>query len=240
MRLDKFLSACGLGTRTEVKKMIRQKRILVNQILAEKPEQKIDENKDEICLDRQVIRYQKSHYYLFYKPAGCVTAVTDKLHKTVMDYFPEQLRKGCSPVGRLDLDTEGLLLITDDGAFHHHLMSPAHHVEKCYEALLDCPVPEGTVELFQEGIDIGDEKKTLPAKLLVFEPEETEEGSTIYRAHLTLTEGRFHQVKRMFATQGCEVLFLKRIRLGNLTLGDLKPGSYRELTEQEVEELEGI
>ena len=167
-----------------------------------------------------------------------MTARTDNVHKTVMSYFPEEIKKDLSPVGRLDLDTEGLLLFTDDGALNHHLMSPAHHMEKTYFAVLDKQVPPEAVEMFQKGIDIGDEKPTLPAKLTILEPmlgtNTNGDQGEIFSAELTIQEGRFHQVKRMFQAVGCQVTYLKRLSIGSLTLGDLAPGEFRELAEEEV------
>ena len=183
------------------------------------------------------IIYEKYSYYLFHKPAGCVTARQDSLHKTVLDYFPEELQRNLSPVGRLDKDTEGLLLLTNDGAFNHYLMSPANHVAKTYYAVLDREVPEAAVNLFAEGVDIGDNKKTLPAELHILHTDLDKEKATKYAAELTICEGRFHQVKRMFAAVGCKVVYLKRIRMGSLTLNDLKKGTYRELSQEEINRL---
>lgn len=234
MRLDKYLTVCSIGSRSEVRKLVKEGRVTVNGVPAGKPEQKVDEKADAVCLDGKPLFYEQYRYYLFYKPAGCVTANSDKTHKTVMDYFPEKERKSLCPVGRLDRDTEGLLLVTNDGAFNHHLMSPSHHVAKCYYAQLDAPVPESAVEDFASGILIGDDKETLPATLERLESTEDGEGKPVYRAKLTITEGRYHQVKRMFQAVGCHVTYLKRISLGNLTLGGLQPGEYRRLTEQEL------
>ena len=166
-----------------------------------------------------------------------MTAKTDALHKTVMDYFPETVRKNCSPVGRLDKDTEGVLLITDDGGLNHHLMSPAHHVKKTYYAVLDREVPVSAIQQFAEGVDIGDEKKTLPAELEILPKQMQDTTNPVYHANLTISEGRFHQVKRMFETVGCHVVYLKRLSLGNLSLGELNPGEYRRLSEAEVTDL---
>jgi 16S rRNA pseudouridine516 synthase len=146
-----------------------------------------------------------------------------------MDYFPAAMRDRFSPVGRLDRDTEGLLLITDDGALNHRLTSPAHHVEKTYFARLDVPVPREAVELFASGVDIGDQKPTLPAQLTLL-PDERE-------AELTIQEGRFHQVRRMFETVGCTVIYLKRLSMGSITLGDLPRGEYRKLSPEELAQL---
>ena len=230
MRIDKYLADCGIGTRSEVKKYIKAKQITVNGEVVSKPEQKIDENNDVVCFKGEPISYEKYVYYLFHKPAGCVTAKQDNVHKTVMEYFPEEIHaKDIAPVGRLDLDTEGLLLFTNDGLLTHHLLSPTHHIPKTYYAVLDKEVPESAVELFKNGVDIGDDKLTLPAELVILSAKEVE---------LTIHEGRFHQVKRMFEAVGCTVTYLKRLSMGSLTLGDIEKGEYRKLTEEEVEILQ--
>lgn len=234
MRLDKYLCECALGTRTEVKKYIRQGLVSVNGQNAVKPEQRVDENTDFVTYKGQPLRYQKNIYYMLNKKKGCVTAVCDALHATVMDDFPPDLKKRLTPVGRLDLDTEGLLLLTDDGAFTHHILSPSHHMPKTYEAILDAPVPPESVELFHKGLDIGDDDMTLPAQLEILDAEKGCDDTAVYRARLTITEGRYHQVKRMFAAVGCHVLELKRLSIGELTLEGLQPGEYRELTKEEV------
>ena len=230
MRIDKYLADGGVGTRSEVKKYIKAKQITVNGEVVLKPELKIDENNDVVCFKGQPITYEKYVYYLFYKPAGCVTAKQDNVHKTVMDYFPDDIKiKDIAPVGRLDLDTEGLLLFTNDGPLTHHLLSPTHHIPKTYYAILDREVPETAIELFKEGVDIGDDKPTLPAELVILSEKEAE---------LTIHEGRFHQVKRMFEAVGCTVTYLKRLSIGTLTLGDLEKGEFRKLTEEEVKALQ--
>lgn len=229
LRIDKYLADCGLGTRSEVKKYIKAKQITVNGEVVAKPELKIDENVDEVRFKGQPIIYEKYVYYLLHKPAGCVTAKQDNVHKTVMEYFPEDIRtKDIAPVGRLDLDTEGLLLFTNDGVLTHHLLSPTHHIPKTYYAILDKEVPVSAIEQFKEGVDIGDDKPTLPAELVILSEKEAE---------LTIHEGRFHQVKRMFEVVGCTVTYLKRLSMGSLTLGDLQKGEYRKLTEDEVKTL---
>ena len=228
LRIDKYLADCGIGTRSEVKQYIKKKQILVNGELIAKPDIKIDENKDEVYFQGKKVVYEKYVYYLFHKPQGCVTAKQDNLHKTVMEYFPEDLQKILAPVGRLDLDTEGLLLLTNDGELTHHLLSPTHHIPKTYYAILDKTVPKEAVELFQKGIDIGDEKLTLPAELKILNETNT------FAAELTICEGRFHQVKRMFTSVGCKVTYLKRLSMGGLSLGDLPLGEYRKLTREEI------
>lgn len=235
MRIDKYLADCGVGTRSEVKKYIKAKQIMVNGDVVTKPEQKIDENIDIVCFKGQPIVYEKYVYYLLHKPAGCVTAKLDNVHKTVMEYFPEEIRaKNISPVGRLDLDTEGLLLFTNDGPLTHHLLSPTHHILKTYYAILDKEVPVSAVELFKEGVDIGDDKLTLPAELVILPETVDTEGNTMYSAELNIHEGRSHQVKRMFEAVGCTVIYLKRLSMGSLELGDLQKGEYRKLSGEEM------
>ena len=239
LRIDKYLADCGIGTRSEVKKYIKAKQITVNGEVVAKPEQKIDENADVICFKGQPITYEKYVYYLFHKPAGCVTAKQDNVHKTVMEYFPDEIRaKDIAPVGRLDLDTEGLLLFTNDGPLTHHLLSPTHHIPKTYYAILDKEVPESAVELFKDGVDIGDDKPTLPAELIILPIENKKDGSLVYSAELTIHEGRFHQVKRMFEAVGCTVTYLKRLSMGSLELGGLSLGEFRKLNENEVKNLQ--
>ena len=237
IRLDKFLADAGYGTRSEVKKQLKSGIVSMNGTVCKKPEEKIDPARDVVTVSGKEVVYAAFSYYLFYKPAGCVTAKSDALHKTVMDYFPEIVRKSCSPVGRLDKDTEGLLLITNDGELNHHLMSPVHHVKKTYYAVLDGEVPVSAIQQFAEGVDIGDDKKTLPAELEILPKQMQDTANPVYHANLTISEGRFHQVKRMFETVGCHVVYLKRLSLGNLSLGELNPGEYRRLSEAEVVDL---
>ena len=223
MRLDKFLTEMGLGTRSEVKKILKTKQITVNGEIVTKPETKVAPENDQISYKGEPVTYCEYEYYLFYKPAGCVTATEDQLHKTVMDYLTDTVRSDLFPVGRLDIDTEGLLLITNDG------LSPAKHVEKTYYAVIDGVVTEKDVNSFENGVDIGEEKLTKPGKLRILKSEPESE------IELTITEGRFHQVKRMFEAVGKKVLYLKRISMGPLQLtDDLKPGEYRPLTEEEI------
>ena len=232
MRLDKLLTELGTGSRSEVKKYIRQGLVTIDSVPVQKPEQKIDEKTAKVCFRGNEIVYAAYEYYLLYKPAGCVSATEDRLHKTVMDYLTDTVRKDLFPVGRLDLDTEGLLLITNDGALAHDLLSPSKHVEKTYYAKVKGRVTENDVNQFEKGVDIGEEKPTKPAKLVI-----VSEGD-ISEIRLTITEGRFHQVKRMFEAVGKEVVYLKRLSMGSLVLpDDLAPGDYRPLTTQELEAL---
>lgn len=219
----------GAGTRSEVKKLVRAGRVTINGAVAEKPEQKVDPETDTVCLDGEALLYAAYEYYLFHKPAGCVSATEDKIHKTVMDYLTDTLRDDLFPVGRLDIDTEGLLLITNDGALAHELLSPAHHVKKTYYARVAGRVTEEDARLFQQGVDIGEEKLTKPAELVILTSGEESE------IELTITEGKFHQVKRMFQAVGKEVVYLKRLSMGPLTLPEtLLPGEYWALTQEEL------
>lgn len=233
-RIDKFLAELGVGTRSEVKKYIKAGQVTVNGEPAIKPEMKIDVNHDEICFRGKKLIFTEYEYYLFHKPAGCVSATEDAIHKTVMDYLTDTVRKDLFPVGRLDLDTEGLLLITNDGALAHALLSPARHVAKTYYAKVQGKVTEEDAALFEKGVDIGEEKLTKPAKLVILKSDDISE------IKLTITEGKFHQVKRMFQAVGKEVIYLKRLSMGTLTLPeDLKRGEYRALTEEELAALKG-
>ena len=255
LRLDKYLAEVGIGTRSEVKKLIKAKLITVNGVIAAKPEMKVDEQTDEVCLRGEKLSYAAYEYYLFHKPAGCVSATEDNLHQTVMDYLTDTLRNDLFPVGRLDIDTEGLLLITNDGALAHELLSPTKHVAKTYYAKVLGKVTEEDVRLFESGIDIGEDKPTKPAKLVVLrndmtlaevavdglaEREDVTEASNFSEIELTITEGKFHQVKRMFQAVEKEVIYLKRLSMGSLTLPpDLEPGEYRALSEKELAALRG-
>ena len=232
MRLDKLLTELGTGSRSEVKKYIRLGLVTVNGEVIKKPEQKVDEKNDVVCFRGNHLIYTEYEYYLFHKPAGCVTATEDNLHRTVMDYLTDTTRHDLFPVGRLDLDTEGLLLITNDGALAHELLSPTKHVSKVYFAKIDGNVTEKDVNLFKNGVDIGEEKPTKPALLEILY------SGNISEVRLTITEGKFHQVKRMFEAVGKKVTYLKREAMGPLVLpDDLAPGEYRPLTEEELQEL---
>ena len=231
MRLDKFLCEMGVGTRSEVKNYLKKGQVTVNEEIIKKPETKIDENKDTICFLGRPLSYEAVQYFLLNKPAGCVTATRDKLSETVMSYLPENRRDDLFPVGRLDKDTEGLLLITNDGQLAHELLSPKKHVDKTYFAVIDGKVKEEHKQLFLEGLDIGDDDPTMPAKLVILKSGEISE------IELTIQEGRFHQVKRMFEAIGTKVTYLKRISMGPLSLGNLQPGEVRVLTETELEQL---
>ncbi len=238
VRLDKFLADAGAGTRSEVKKYIKRGLVQVNGITVKSPEQKIEAGKDQVVfLDKPVEAVAEFEYFLLHKPAGCVSATEDEKEKTVMEYVPSS-RKGLFPVGRLDKDTEGLLLITDDGALAHRLLSPRHHVEKTYFAKVEGIVSAQDEKAIAEGVDIGDEKPALPGKLKILKADEKEGTSEVL---LTICEGRFHQVKRMMKAVGKQVYYLKRISMGPLVLpDDLKKGECRPLTAKEIEELQAL
>lgn len=228
IRLDKYLADMGIGTRKEVKNDIRKGRIKVNGVTETSPECKIDLSSDKVSVDGHEIGYVSYEYYMFYKPAGCVSATEDKKHKTVVDFIDAK-RKDLFPVGRLDIDTEGLLLITNDGDLAHQLLSPKKHVEKVYYARIAGKVTKQDIALFQQGLDIGEEKLTLPAKLDIIKSDLESE------ILITITEGKYHQVKRMFEAVEKEVVYLKRMSMGSLSLDEsLKAGEYRTLRDDEL------
>lgn len=232
MRLDKYLAEMGVGTRQEVKKQIRQGKVTVNGTVVKAADTKIDETCDEVTIGDRNISYVSYEYYMLNKPGGVVSATEDRRDTTVIDLIKDKKRKDLFPVGRLDKDTEGLLLITNDGDLAHRLLAPKKHVDKVYYAKIDGMVTEEDVKRFAEGIDIGaeEEEMTRPAKLDIMKSAEESE------IRLTIHEGKFHQVKRMFLAVGKEVTYLKRERMGTLCLDEnLKPGEYRLLTEEEIE-----
>lgn len=235
MRLDKYLTEMGVGTRSEVKKLIRQKRVWCGDVCMTKPESKIDENKDCILVDGKQIVYEKFEYYMLNKPAGVVSAVTDGRDRTVMELLKDTRRRDLFPAGRLDKDTEGLLFITNDGELAHRILSPAKHVAKMYFVRVSGELTDEMIGRFAAGLDIGEKKLTRPAKLEILSKGEISE------ANLTIHEGKFHQVKRMFHAVGCEVRYLKRVSMGSLVLDpQLSKGEYRRLTADEVEELRSL
>ena len=230
VRLDKYLSNAGCGTRSEVKQRLKKGRVRVNGEEAKKPEQKVNPGMDEVCCRGVRILREEFQYYMLNKPAGYVSATKDPSQPVVLDLIRVPGKEELFPVGRLDLDTEGLLLLTNDGALAHELLSPRKHVDKTYFARLDRPADEGDIQRFQDGLDIGEKKKTLPARL--------ELGEDGMQVQVTIREGKFHQIKRMFQAVGKQVMYLKRLSMGSLTLdAGLKPGEWRKLTEQEIEGL---
>lgn len=233
MRLDKFLVENRIGSRSQVKEYIKKGMVQVNGQASKKPEEKVDENKDIVTFQGKEINYEKYTYIMLHKPAGVITATEDKSDQTVMDLLPSEYKKDCFPVGRLDKDTEGLLLITNNGELAHQLLSPKKHVDKTYFVRSNGLITNQMIATLQEGVDIGDEKKTLPSKAELLNASVNQS-----ELNLTITEGRFHQVKRMIHVFDQEVIYLKRLSMGNLKLDDsLQKGAYRFLTEDEIQGL---
>ena len=229
MRIDKFLSNNNLGTRSQVKEYLKSGVVTVNGEIVKKADFSIDENRDEICFKGKKIEYKKYIYIILNKPGEIVTATRDKKQETVMDLIKPLPAKDLFPVGRLDKDTTGLLLITNDGALSHRLLSPKYHVDKTYLVGTLHSLSKSDLEALEAGVDIGDEEITLPAKT-----ELIDEKSLL----LTIHEGRYHQVKRMLEAVGNEVVTLKRVSFGDLALPeDLEEGKWRELTEDELQKI---
>lgn len=232
IRLDKYLADMGVGTRAEVKKYIRQGKVKIDGLVVKSPEEKVNvENQDVSYLD-QPVGYQTFEYYMLNKPAGVISATTDTKDKTVIDLITDKKRKDLFPVGRLDKDTEGLLLITNDGELAHRLLSPKKHVDKVYYAKVKGVVTETDVKAFAEGVPLGQGEMAKPAVLEIIASDEISE------IKLTIQEGKFHQVKRMFLSVGKEVIYLKRLSMGTLVLDENLPlGGYRPLKAEELEQL---
>lgn len=288
IRLDKYLSNMTGESRSIIKSEIKKGNVIVNGATVLKAENKIDEIKDEVIYKGESVAYSKYAYYMFNKPAGCVSATTDNTCKTVIDYLKNEQVSGLFPVGRLDKDTEGLLIITNDGELAHKLLSPKKHVAKKYYARIKGNLPTDVEKRFEDGLDIGDEKKTLPARIEVLQNAKTtestdkltgktdnitgktdnmtgktdnmtgntdnitdvvisdrsdalpDEGPVLFdsEVYVVITEGRYHQVKRMFKAVGCEVTYLERKSMGGLELDDtLRRGEYRKLTAEEINTL---
>ena len=225
-RLDKIISATGKKSRREVREMVRQGRVLVDGKPVPAADMKVDPQTAVILLDGEPLGYEKFTYVMLHKPTGVLTATEDRRQETVLDLLPPELRRrALSPVGRLDKDTEGLLLLTNDGQLAHRLLSPKSHVDKVYYARVDGALEPGDIAAFAAGMTLGDGLECLPAGLEILSPTE---------ALVTLREGKFHQVKRMLAARGKPVLYLKRLSMGRLRLDPaLAPGAWRMLTEEE-------
>ena len=256
IRLDKYLADSGYGTRSEVRSFLRIGKIRINGSVVKDGALKIDTDKDEVSVDGENIEYSRYEYYMLHKPAGVISASGDKKEKTVVDLIESKKRRDLFPVGRLDRDTEGLLIITNDGDMAHRLLSPKKHIEKCYRAIVSGELPEDAAERFRDGIDIGDEKLTKEAyyreleisealedkylkeryeRLKEISEDAEEEYKKLAIVELRITEGRYHEIKRMFTQLGCKVEYLKRYSMGNVSLDEkLSPGEYRTLTEDEL------
>ncbi|MDO4271259.1 MAG: pseudouridine synthase [Eubacteriales bacterium] len=229
MRLDKLLTHLNCGSRKEVGAYIRGGRVTVDGAAVHDPAAKIDPDAAAVALDGQVQRYRAQRYYMLNKPAGVITASRDERHETVLDLFPAGERRGLFAVGRLDKDTEGLLIVTDDGALSHALMSPGRHVPKEYEAEVEGLLAADAAERFQKGLVLKDGTVCLPAQL------ELLADSPALCVRVTLREGKYHQVKRMIAAVGGRVVRLRRVRLGGLALDPaLASGAYRPLDDAEI------
>ena len=261
IRLDKYLADSGFGTRSDVAQLVKSGSVLVNGNIEKDRGRKILPDSDVVSVGGKDVGYTVFEYYMLNKPAGVITASKDKKEKTVVDLIKNKKHRNITPVGRLDRDTEGLLLITDDGQLAHELLAPGKHVDKIYLALVSGNIPENAAALFKEGIDIGDEKPAKEAELIVYntleEAEDTdimiraeeilndsadifEDGSVKYltAVRITLREGRYHEIKRMFQSLGCRVEYLKRVSMGPLVLDpELEKGEYRELYAEEIEAL---
>lgn len=227
IRLDKYLGDLGTAPRSECKRIIRSGRVCVDGAAVTAPETKIDPRAAVVTLDGERLVWAAHHYYMMNKPAGVLTATEDRRQKTVLDLLPEELqRMGLFPVGRLDRDTRGLLLLTDDGDFAHRVISPKFAVEKLYDACVEGTPDEFDAEAFAEGLVLGDGTKCRPARLEILG-----EG----RCLVTVTEGKYHQVKRMLASRGKPVTALKRLSVGALHLPETLPeGAFVELDDEDL------
>ena len=227
MRLDKYLANSGIGTRSEVKRLIKDKRVKVNGEIVKSDSYSVDETKDIVLFDDFKVKYKEFYYILLNKPQGYVSAVIDNVYPPVTELLPEYKFANLFPVGRLDVDTTGALLLTNDGDLAHKLISPKYHVDKVYAVEVDKKLDNSLIKEFKKGI-IFDGEFTMPADLVIVDDR---------HATLTLHEGKFHQVKRMFKKFGYEVLSLERIAFDFLTTDGLALGEYRELTPEEEERL---
>lgn len=227
VRLDKYICDLGIFGRSEARRMIKDGRVAVDGEPVRECDRKIDLNAAKIAVDGTETSYRQFHYYMLDKPAGILTATVDRKALTVSELLPPEARRmGVFPVGRLDKDTTGLLLLTDDGDFAHRIISPKSEIQKRYRAEVNGVPDEADVFAFQEGIVLGDGTKCLPAELEIT-------GTSL--CYVTVMEGKYHQVKRMLASRGKSVTSLRRLSIGDLTLDeDLGPGGVRELTENEL------
>lgn len=229
-RLDKILSNLGYGTRKEIKQIIKKGLVKIDGVSERDNSVKVSPQNSVIEVNGEIIKYRKYIYLMMNKPDGVVSSTDDPINKTIIDIIDDEYKIfNPFPVGRLDKDTEGLLIISNDGELAHSLLSPKKHVDKKYYVEVDGLVTEEDIKSFQDGVYI-DDYKTLPAFL------EIEKSGNISKVYLTIREGKFHQVKRMFTSVGKKVIYLKRVSMGNLKLDtELKIGDYRELTENELQ-----
>ncbi|RXZ82339.1 rRNA pseudouridine synthase [Paenibacillaceae bacterium] len=239
MRLDKLLAHMGYGTRSELKKAVKQGRVTVDGKQVKDSGLVLDAHAAVVCWDEQLVRYREVVYFMLNKPQGVISATEDYRERTVIDLLDaEDQVLQPFPVGRLDKDTEGLLLLTNDGQLAHELLSPRKHVDKVYEAVVHGEVGDAEIRGMASGVALDDGYVTMPARLLVDNREIRDDGEVYCSITLTIQEGKFHQVKRMFEALGRRVVYLRRIAMGPLTLDEgLALGAYRELLDEEVEML---
>lgn len=249
MRLDKFLSEMGIASRKETREYAKKGRIKVNNAIVKVSDYKIDAEKDIVKFDGRTIAYEQFEYYMLNKPAGVVSATVDNNDRTVIDLIDSERKKDLFPVGRLDKDTVGLLIITNDGELAHSLLSPVKHIDKKYFARVDGIITEEHIKRFKEGLKLKDGTLTKPAQLEIIKSgnvksdnaksdnpkSENEKSSNISEVEITICEGKYHQIKRMIACVGGKVIYLKRLSMGRLELDEnLREGEYRRLTEDEI------
>jgi 16S rRNA pseudouridine516 synthase len=236
-RLDKVLANLGYGSRKEVKAIVKNGEVQIDGVIAKDSSMQLDPEKSEIVVSGEKVKYRKYIYLIMNKPAGVVSATYDKFDETVIDLIDDEYKTfNPFPVGRLDKDTVGLLLLTNDGEMNHRLIAPKWHVDKVYYADIDKKVDEKDVAAFEKGVILDDGYECLPAKLQILKADE--DGSEVL---VTIQEGKFHQVKRMFNSVEKNVVFLKRISFGPMSLPeDLLEGECRELTQEEIDVLKSI
>lgn len=243
IRLDKFLADMSVGTRSQVKALISHGKVKLDGNTVRDASIKLDKKTCRVEVDGKQIGYCTYEYYMLNKPAGVISATEDKNERTVLDLITAKVRKDLFPVGRLDKDTEGLLIITNDGELSHKLLSPKKHVNKTYYVETDVHIDEKMAEILENGVDIGEAMLTMRADVKIVNQESYDDLSVKKKniSYITVREGRFHQVKRMYKAVGATVIYLKRISMGSLKLDEsLKPGDYRPLTDKEIQLLKSV
>lgn len=245
IRIDKFLADMSVGTRSQVKALISKGKVKIDGKTVKDASVKLNKRTATVEADGKILKYCTYEYYMLNKPSGVVSATEDKREKTVLDLIDGKVRKDLFPVGRLDKDTEGLLIITNDGELSHKLLSPKNHIDKTYYVETDINIDEHMANLLENGVDIGEKKLTMKAEVTVLKSDIANDSSdtssdTLEKAeknisYITIREGKFHQVKRMYKAVGANVTYLKRISMGKLELdSNLKTGEYRLLSDEEI------
>lgn len=226
MRLDKFLTECGLGSRSEIKNVLSKGKVKLNGRIEKSPKIQIDLQKDEVLFENEKLEYKEFRYYIMHKPEGYITALRDDFCETVMDILPNWvIKKDLVPVGRLDKDTEGLLLFTNNGKLNHDLLSPKKHVDKTYYVQLEKDINDDEIKKLEEGVVILDDYFTKEAKV---------EKISSHEIYLTISEGKYHQVKEMLKAVENKVIYLKRTKFGKLSLGELEKGEVKEIELEDI------